>query len=277
MADHGTAVVIVNYRTKELTAEAARSVMGETEVREVLVVDNGSRDGSAEFLRGSLPDPLCRIIESDTNAGFGRAANLAAEQASAPLLFFLNSDATLTPGSLGLLVETLCGEERIGVVGPAIYEADGRTLQPGAFGRFPRLLDPPWSGRRSRRPRSANATLSPDWISGVAMLVRRRDFVAVGGFDPDFEMYLEDVDLCRRLRRAGKVVRREPRASVVHLGGRSWPSTAHKRASYQASKVTYFRKEGATSVQIAYVRVLKAVRILAARVAAGASAANQRG
>lgn len=260
-----TSVVIVNYRTKELTHEAARSVLAEPEVREVVVVDNGSGDGSAEFLRHALAATGGRLIESATNLGFGRAANLAAEQCTAPLLFFLNSDATLTPGSLGLLVEDLLGHEATGVVAPAIYELDASTLQPGAFGSFPRLLDPPWLRPRSRAKRSAPGADSPDWVSGVALLIRRQDFLDVGGFDPDFEMYLEDVDLCRRLRRAGKLVRRQPQARVLHVGGQSWRSDAHKRASFQASKVTYFQKDGATPAQIAYVRALKAVRVLAAR------------
>ncbi len=99
-AGTSTAVVIVNYRTRELTARAVQSVIGEPEVTEVAVVDNGSGDGSPEFLRAELDDPRVRVIESASNAGFGQGANLGARSCTAPLLFLLNSDATLLPGSL---------------------------------------------------------------------------------------------------------------------------------------------------------------------------------
>ena len=260
MTSPQTSAVVVNYRTKELTADAVRSVLGEPDVREVLVVDNDSGDGSAEYLREQLPAQRCRILESGSNLGFGRAANLAAQQATAPVLLILNSDATLVPGSLRLLVQTLTADDATGVVAPAIYNADGRTLQPGAFGRFPRPFDIQWSRTRSGRPSD-----SPDWVSGVAMLLRRDDFLGLGGFDPDFEMYLEDIDLCRRIRQTGKVVRRNTRAGVVHLGGRSWRSSAQRRACFQTSKILYFEKQGATPAQVAYMRALKAVRVAAAR------------
>ena len=238
--------VIVNYRTPDLTVAAARSVAGEPEVTEVLVVDNASGDGSVDVLQAAG----LHVIGSPVNAGFGGGVNLAAPAATGSLLFLLNSDATLAAGSMAPLVARL-GDDRsrsVGVVAPAVYEADGRTLQADALGPFPRPFDRRWG---SADPATETA---PDWVSGVAMLLRRQDFLDLGGFDPDLAMYLEDVDLCRRVRARGQAVVREPAASVVHLGGRSWTSHAEQHARFHASKLVYFRKAGATPLQLAYLR-----------------------
>lgn len=258
-----TSVVVVNYRTKELTLEAARSALREPEVCEVLIVDNASGDGSAEFLRAAFPAATVQVTEAASNLGFGRAVNLVVASTACPLVLLLNSDATLVPGAVARLAAALLTDDSVGLVAPAVYEADGRTLQRGAYGRFPRVV----GGRPQYGPNEAGAT-TPDWVSGVTMLMRRDDFVALGGFDPDFEMYLEDVDLCRRLRHGGKTVLREPGAGVVHLGGKSWRSSVEKRDHYQRSKITYFRKGGVTPATLALLQLLRALRVSAARAAA---------
>lgn len=257
-----TAVVVVNYRTKELTLDAARSALREPGVREILIVDNASGDGSAEFLRAALPEPTVRVVDAPVNLGFGRAVNLVVPAARSGLLLLLNSDATLLPGAVATLGAALLSDESVGLVAPAVYEADGRTAQPGAYGRFPRLI-----GGRFEWQHDASGPSTPDWVSGVAMMLRKDDFLQLGGFDPDFEMYLEDVDLCRRLRSHGKVVMREPAAGVVHLGGRSWTSSVAKRDHYQRSKVTYFRKAGAGPARVALLQLLRVARVSAARAA----------
>ena len=257
----GVAVVVVNYRTKELTAEAVASVLPEPEVEEVVVVDNASGDGSVEYLRSCFDDPRVRVVASDHNRGFGPAVNLASAECRAPLLFVLNSDATLVRGSLGRLCAVLEADGTVGVVAPAVYEADGRTLQPGAYGRLPSrrdvLLSNGWVRRRADDPRLAT---EPGWVSGVAMLLRRADFLALGGFDESFAMYLEDVDLCRRLRETGKSVRREPSAGVLHHGGRSWQSVRDQRRRFHAGKLRYFEKLGAGRLALGCVRLVGRVR-----------------
>ena len=132
-ADLGTAVVIVNFRTKELSRAAVSSVLTEPEADEIIVVDNASGDGSTEYLRAAFEDPRVRILQSDTNPGFGPAVNRATAQCHAPFLFILNSDATLVAGSLGRLIRTLLAHSTAGVVAPAVYEGDGITPQPAAY------------------------------------------------------------------------------------------------------------------------------------------------
>lgn len=259
--DLAASAIIVNYRTKELTLAAALSALREPEVRQVIVVDNASGDGSAEFLEASLPAPGSTVIRAPENLGFGRAVNLAARDAASDLLLLLNSDATLVPGAVSKLAATLLVDGSVGIAAPAIFEADGHTLQPGVHGRFPRMFCNP-----SRRAAEGDARVV-DWASGVALLVRKDDFIAIGGFDEAFDMYLEDVDLCRRLNRQGKVVLREPAAAVIHLGGQSWLSSVDKRSQYHRSKITYFQKEGIGPVGVAMLRALGALRVGAAWIA----------
>lgn len=250
------AVVVVNFRTQELTVDAVRSVLVDPAVAEVVVVDNGSGDGSAAFLRSALSDPPVRVVESPTNLGFGRGVNLGVAASHAPFVFLLNSDAVARPGALDALRRVLAEDSGVGVVAPAVYLADGRTLQDGAYGPMPapRALLRTKHGGRGRR--SDRSDCAPGWVSGVAMMMRRDVFESIGGFDPDFVMYLEDVDLCRRIRDAGMLVAREPSASVVHLGGRSAMMPADRVEQFHRSKAVYLRKAGAGPLQLWSASVL---------------------
>jgi GT2 family glycosyltransferase len=256
-----TAVVIVNYRTKALTSEAVASALAEAEVKEIVVVDNASGDDSAEYLRSAHDDPRLRVLQSEWNRGFGPAVNLGAGACHSPLLFILNSDATLVPGSLGTLALALVQDQNIGVIAPAVYESDGRSLQPATYGRLPTrrdiFLGNAWARPSARHDRDA---ARPGWVSGVAMLLRREDFLAIGGFDEGFSMYFEDIDLCRRIRAAGKSVRREPSAGVVHRGGKSWQSKRDQKRRFHESKLRYFQKLDANVLELALLRLMGIIR-----------------
>jgi N-acetylglucosaminyl-diphospho-decaprenol L-rhamnosyltransferase len=259
-----TSVVIVNYRTADLTCAAVASALDEPETGEVVVVDNASGDGSADHIRATFAgEPRVRVVDSDRNRGFGAGVNLALAGCRLPLVLILNSDATLVAGSLGRLAATLAADDAVGLVAPAVYLSDGRTLQPGTYGRLPERRDIVSSGGwvSTRTEGSAGADeLTPGWVSGVAMLVRRADLLAVGGFDESFTMYLEDVDLCRRLAMAGKSVRREPAAAVVHHGGKSWRSPREQVRRFHQSKLRYFEKLGVTPAERWCIRVVGVIR-----------------
>lgn len=237
LPDHqDTAVVIVNYRTMDLTLQAVQSVISEPGVQEIVIVDN-SGDGSADLLRSSIKDARAVIVEAPVNLGFGQGVNLGARHSMSPLLFALNSDALVLPGSLLRLRETLLNRDSVAVVAPAVYRNDEPELQPGAYGVFPTLKTV-----LLRTNRNPPETVWPDWVSGVAFMIRRHDFESVGGFDPEFHMYLEDVDLCRRIRATGKVVRRELSAGVLHVGGQSWLCSRNQMDRARRSRVIYFEK-----------------------------------
>ncbi len=229
MSDRDLAAVIVNYNVRDHLLACVRSLREEG-VREVVVVDNDSRDGSGLALAAADPD--VRFIPAGANLGFGRAANRGVAATDASRVLILNPDAVVEPGCVKALLAALDGDEGLAAVGPRVDNPDG-TRYPSAR-RFPDmavaaghaflgLFRPDNRFTRNYRMLDGDAEQAADvdWVSGTCMLVRRPAFDAVGGFDEAYFMYVEDVDLCWRLRQAGWRVGYEPAARVVHTVGAS--------------------------------------------------------
>jgi GT2 family glycosyltransferase len=131
-------VLIVNYRTPDLTVAAVESALAEPETLEVILVDNDSQDSSMEmFSRYFSGVQRVQVIGASENKGFGAGNNLAAENASGDLLFLLNSDATFVAGSLATLVKFRSNHGQRCVVAPAVYAGSTDALQVDAIGPFP--------------------------------------------------------------------------------------------------------------------------------------------
>lgn len=206
-------VVLVAHDDRERLLAALASVRGS----EVVVVDNASTDGTAEAVRRSFPE--VKLLEGP-NAGYGAAANRGIAACSAPFVLLLNSDVEVRPGALRALADHLESHPRAGLAGPRLENPDG-TLQRSCFaflGTLRLAVEKTALGRRLRshgRPRTA------PWVLGAALAIRREAFEAVGGFDPAFFLYGEEVDLCWRLWQAGWEVHYTPAATVMHVGGAS--------------------------------------------------------
>jgi N-acetylglucosaminyl-diphospho-decaprenol L-rhamnosyltransferase len=196
----------------------------------VVVVDNDSPDDSAE-VAGSHP-LRPRIVSSPKNLGFGGGCNLGSIGSDAEVVFFLNPDARLKPGATALLVAALEADASLGVVAPRVIDPTGesRAASAGAepslrssMGHFLALGRIPGMRRLFRPVYLADGRVRtrPDWVSGAAMLVRKSAYDEIGGFDERIFMYMEDVDLCRRLREKGWAIGYEPDAVVEHVMGHS--------------------------------------------------------
>jgi N-acetylglucosaminyl-diphospho-decaprenol L-rhamnosyltransferase len=213
-----------------LLLECVRSVLADTSAGPVdlVVVDNGSADGSVDALRAAGLD--VRIVRSPGNVGYARAANLGIAATRAPVIAVLNPDLTVLPGTAGALVGRLEQGSRLGAAGPRVRNPDGsdypsaRSLPsvPVAVGHG--VLGLWWPENRftasyrqlDADPASARAV---DWVSGSAVWLRRDALDEVGGWDERYFMYVEDVDLCWRMRRADWDVAYEPAGEVVHVQG----------------------------------------------------------
>jgi N-acetylglucosaminyl-diphospho-decaprenol L-rhamnosyltransferase len=222
------AAVIVNFNSRRYLEVCLRS-LGEAGVDRVVVVDNGSTDGS----RAVAVAAGAEWRPTGGNLGYGRGANWGAKApraSGAPYLLIGNADLDFAPGAVTALVSALDADPALGVVGPRLTNPDG-SLYPSAR-TFPDLIDAVGHGllglvaprnRFTRRYRLLDwdhaSAARVDWVSGACFLARRTAWEAIGGFDPAFFMYMEDVDLCWRLGRAGWAVGYEPAADVVHTQG----------------------------------------------------------
>jgi N-acetylglucosaminyl-diphospho-decaprenol L-rhamnosyltransferase len=200
-------VVIPTWNAREMLVEALRAVAGEP--AGVIVVDNGSDDGTAALVRAEFPD--IRLLELGENAGFGRAVSLGVETSTAEAVVLVNNDVVVEPGFVSAITAPLA-DPRVGMVA-------GQTTIPGTsdVDGFGIELDCALAAyNRARRGTAAGRLAMP---SGGAAAYRRAAFAQVGGFDARLFAYGEDVDLGLRLRTAGWRAAEAPDARGVHLGG----------------------------------------------------------
>jgi len=209
-------VVIVNWNAGTALAACLASVAAARAAgAEVVLVDNASTDGSAAAARAAYPD--VRVVESGANLGFGGGANRGAATARGEVLVFLNPDARALPGAIATLVDALLAVPGAGIAGGGLVDPRGRWAPASArFAPVPHLLLDTTVGRLGTRlwrtPRAV------DWVYGTFMAVRRDLFRQLGGFDPRYFMYGEDLDLCWRAARLGARTILVPAARAVHGG-----------------------------------------------------------
>ena len=227
-------VVIVNYKVPESLRQALHSLRQADLYPEtkVIVVDNASDDGSKEMVAREFPE--VKWIQLKSNIGFGKACNVGAKHAAGEYLLILNPDTIIARSTLLLACEFMRSHPEVGLVGPKLLNPDG-TLQPGCRRGFPtpeaalyRFTGMSKMFPKSKRFGHYNLTyLDPDVsyevdaISGSFMFLPRRLFESIGGFDEQFFMYGEDLDLCRRIKEKGYKVWYNPEMRVIHLKGRS--------------------------------------------------------
>lgn len=234
-------VQIVSYNTRDLTLRCLETLYAATAERmRVVVLDNASDDGSAEAVAAAFPQ--VELIRSPENLGFARANNVIAETVTSEWLLLLNSDTEVLPGAIDALLAFARAHPEHGIYGGRTLFADG-SLNPGSC--FDRLS--PWSAfcdatglaaafRGSRLFDAENiggwardSVREVDIVCGCFFLVPTALWTALGGFDPRFFMYGEEVDLCHRARAAGWRPVVTPEATIVHLGGASRATPASKR------------------------------------------------
>ena len=220
-------ISIVSWNTRELLRDCLRSIHEDSRSAgwEVFVVDNASRDGSADMVEESFP--AVEVIRSRENLGFGGGNNLALARARGRHLLVLNADTRVDPGALGAMVDFADRNPGVGAVGPRLE--DGRGSLRRSWGRTPGalsliahklLLHRLFPGHRLARSRSLGG-VDVGWVTGACLMVRREAAEAAGPLDDGMFMCHEDVEWCMRLGRAGWRVVYHPQSRVVHHEGRS--------------------------------------------------------
>jgi len=194
---------------------------------EIIVVNDGSHDGTAEFLKEQ--EPFIRTVHNPTNLGFAAACNRGADLARGPYLLFLNNDTLPEPGWLEALVAEVDRDPRVGVAGARLLYPDGRIQHAGIMFTPQGLPFHRYRGVPGDDPRVMETVALPA-VTGACMLVRQDLFMRLEGFDERYRMYYEDVDLCLRAHQAGYRVIYCPRSVVVHFESKSSPSLEEANA-----------------------------------------------
>jgi GT2 family glycosyltransferase len=232
-------VIIINYRTAKLTIECLHSLCHELashKDRQALVVDNLSKDGSAELIEEEIRQQgwssWAACVRSSHNGGFSAGNNLGINKTKADFYLLLNSDTRVCPGAIDALLEAATIHQQAGLIGPRLESLDGtsqistfrfhspmseliRTAQTGLVTKLCRRWDVPLA--------TDEVTKSFDWISFAAVLIRRNVIEQIGLMDEGYFMYFEDADYCQRAKTAGWDILYWPEARFIHLRGGSSP------------------------------------------------------
>ncbi|MFQ6678040.1 MAG: glycosyltransferase [Fidelibacterota bacterium] len=226
-------VLIVSYNVKNYMDHAIDSLMrSDYNHVEIIVVDNQSFDGTVDYIKNRFTD--VKLIANDQNVGFGKAVNQAAKIAEGDYLFIINPDTVVQENTISTFVHYLNEHERVGMVGPKILNADG-TLQPACKRSFPTLnvaipkilgLDSlfpnsKWAGKYNLSYLDPDQTHVVDAISGSCMFLRKTLYEELDGFDEQFFMFGEDLDLCYRIWQKGFEIHYLPATQIVHYQGES--------------------------------------------------------
>lgn len=245
-------VVIVSFNTRDLLSECLASVYQQEGVSmEVLVVDNASRDGSAQMVLEKFPH--ARLTASKTNLGFAGANNVAFAQARGRYVVLLNSDAFLRPDTLRQAVALMDAAPGIGLLGGLLVGRDG-SWQPSAR-LFPSVINDVLTitglsgkfrhsrifGRVDRTWADPKESADTDWVPGAFSVVRRDVLETVGYFDERFFLYYEEVDLCRRIKAAGYRIAYRPELEVIHIGGESSRTLTRLSLSSSGAQLSLWR------------------------------------
>ncbi|MEO8999650.1 MAG: glycosyltransferase family 2 protein [Rhodanobacter sp.] len=201
-------VICVTYKSRTLIESLADTLRP---FLHVLIIDNGSNDGTASAMRRLLPH--ARIIERSDNGGFGKANNEAMAEVRTPFALLLNPDCDIKPDGLLTLIDTLQRYPSAGIVAPQSWRENQKPQK-----SFRRAF---YDLSRHKPYQLADATCSTQWLNGCCLLLRMEAFRHIGGFDERFFLYYEDDDLCLRMRKAGLECLLEPAANAWHVGGAS--------------------------------------------------------
>ena len=237
-------IITVYYNTPEDLLRLSRSAGQHLDPGsyEMIVADNHSEQNlSSEFSAASY-------LRFPENFGFGRACNLAAEKASAPILFFVNPDCEFIENCLIPLMKTM---DDSAVTGPKVLNKDGSIQL--SFGPYLSIWNETQQKRLTLREQSedvqhfleqkTSAPFHPDYVSGCALMIHADIFRRINGFDENFFLYNEDVDLCKRITDIGKTITYQPSAKIVHYRNQSVdriPGIA--KAEYRKSQIYYYKK-----------------------------------
>lgn len=264
-------VIVVNWNTRDLLYQCLTSIYeNSTGVQfEVIVVDNGSTDGSIDMIVRDFPHTV--LIRNDMNCGFARANNQAIARSKGHYILLLNSDAVLLGDSAQSMVHFLDTHPGAGAVGGRLLNPDGSFQSsyndfPGLFSEtlllagLSRWLLP---GTYPSYPEGASQEVrSVDWVGGALLMVRRQAIDGVGLLDEDYFMYSEEMDWCYRMKKGGWEIHYLPQARALHrFAGSASRVPEKRRAQLYRSKWLFMKKHHGWLAAMTYRFLVRAVSV----------------
>lgn len=230
-------IIIVNWNTKDLLHDCLTSInqtKGELAL-EVIVVDNGSTDGSVQLIKSEFPG--VKLMANKENLGFAKANNQGIRKAGGDYMLLLNSDTELKPKALSNLVNFAFKEKKAAVVGARLVNPDG-SIQPSSrnLPTIGRAIREYWLGQKGAYEGyvpSGNKATEVEVVVGAAMLIPKKVINKIGLLDERYFFYYEDMDFCWRVRRAGFKVYYLPTAEIIHYHGVSGRGLADKENQWR--------------------------------------------
>jgi GT2 family glycosyltransferase len=227
-------IIIPSFNTQKLLKDCLISIYQQTKnlSLEIIVVDNASKDKSINMVKNEFPK--VKLIENKQNMGFAKANNQGIGQANGKYVLFLNSDTVILDNAISKSINFIEQQKNVDILGSKLLNKD-KTLQPSA-GFFPKLRrlfymmffidDLPFINRFIKSYQMKNRsfyqkTQELDWVTGAFMLIKRKVLDKISGFDEDFFMYAEEIDLCFRAKKAGFKVWYYKDATTIHLKSKS--------------------------------------------------------
>ncbi len=262
-------IVIVSYNTSAILRECLLSIVRETRIpHEIVVVDNASSDDSCGMVEREFPN--VHLVKNVGNVGFARANNRGLAVASGEYILYLNPDTVILENAIERMVTCLQQRPQTGLLGPHVYNADGKTHQASVF-RFPtvkRLFHvhvpifrlPPlgWLVKPEHNyPYVPKISGSVEGVSGCCMLMPTDLSRDIGGMNEEYFMYSEEFDLCAAVVERGREVYYFREASIIHLGGASTSAVSETMSvELLRSMMRYFQRVNPSalpSVRLLYV------------------------
>lgn len=257
-------IVILSYNKRQLTVDCLTSLNKNIphDQYETIVVDNASSDDSVEYIRKHFPK--VKLIENTRNAGFAGGCNLGAKHAKGEFILFLNNDAAIGENPLPEMVKTFSEDEKIGVVGGLLTNLNGSLQR--SYGNFYTILNVAYllfageSGELKRL--QSKEVIETDWVSGGFMMVRRTVFQKVTGFNESYFMYIEDMDLCYRIKKSNYKIMFTPLVKIKHIGQASTNKTFAIVHIYEGLQIFY--RQQRSSLEYYIVKLLLCIKAVSA-------------
>jgi GT2 family glycosyltransferase len=255
-------VIILSYNTKQLLWQSLSALIRYIPKKniEIIVLDNASSDDSAKMIKENFPD--VNLVHSYKNLGFAKGINTAVKEAKGKYLLFLNSDADLTNNTLDEIISFMDSSSSVGVVGGVLLNADGsRQRSYGSFYTLSSATKMLIGGDKiEMKNKLYTQPTEVDWVSGGFMMINHELFKKIGGFDEHFFMYMEDMELCYRVRKAGYRTYVYPQAVAIHKQHGSTNRSFAVERIYEG--LMYFYKKHRSPIEYYLLKSIMTIKAL---------------